>query len=800
MPLIHINSAACGAGKTRATALRAIRLARDGERVLIVQPTLELIDQTVADEIKPIAAGVRVTAIHGENSETVVRDIVRHLREPQPGGEILLITHSAHERLPHVPASMVWHLIYDEVPQTIWSAERNLTRNHRLLLDGVTAEPSEYPEYVRIRPANAAYLGAIVRNAERDDVDAVLAEIAAHVTSRHWHVYADAEQFGNLTAASGDEKRRKLILHGVMQPSLMDGYKSVTILGADVGESALAYLWSRAGVTFREDRRFDRDLRFTTHQNGDLIDIYYLSSVPWSKRFRDSEAEGQKVLDLAAKAIIDLFGDEPFAFLANKDVPHAIWKDAASRASRLPNIAHGNNAFQHLHNVALLSALNPTSGHFAFLDTLSMDSDDVKTAVMRSALYQAACRISLRNPDDRNHKRIVVPDLDSAVWLEEKFPGANVLNLLGEDVQITRTGSPGRPKIHACKAVVDAMAKQVEYADWSRELTALVEDERKVSGCENPINIRDFAATKSGVQPVITYATVYDDFFSNMPSGELTAGDWPEFVSSMHDLWSRNTLDKADNLKFVPAVMSPGGKSESHAIRSRMIVLDVDDGDLSPQAFADMFPRVTMLFVNTASNTASNTRYRVFVPLDVPVPPALYRDLVARMVKRMTRSGYWSRKQLRTNDRIKSKLCHGIDTVKVTAASLLNLPSQPDDPDGALFLDLSGGRRKELDVMEWIARGNPRKRTVGVDRAIVVTPEDRAAEAQADARLFDALWSDRMGGDEVPEDIREAVFETWRTNIYEDDDTFWRNTKDFVERISEMPKVDAARASFGGLA
>jgi hypothetical protein len=71
---------------------------------------------------------------------------------------------------------------------------------------------------------------------------------------------------------------------------------------------------------------------------------------------------------------------------------------------------------------------------------------------------------------------------------------------------------------------------------------------------------------------------------------------------------------------------------------------------------------------------------------------------------------------------------------------LLNLPSQPDHPDDAVFLDLAGEGRTEPAVLEWIARGDPRKWTVDTDPVIVVTPEDREEERQAAARFFEVLW------------------------------------------------------------
>ena len=113
---------------------------------------------------------------------------------------------------------------------------------------------------------------------------------------------------------------------------------------------------------------------------------------------------------------------QPFAWLGNTDLSDNLWGDGAD-ATRLPNTSHGLNEFQHLHRAALLTALNPPPAHYSFLDAQGIDGEVAKTAIHRQAIYQAACRISLRNPDDATPKEVIVPDRATALWLAEKFPG-----------------------------------------------------------------------------------------------------------------------------------------------------------------------------------------------------------------------------------------------------------------------------------------------------------------------------------------------------------------------------------------
>lgn len=712
---VHYVPGPCGSGKTRLIAQRAVSYARTGRNLLIVQPTMHLINQTVAEiRSQPGGALVNVTVIHGDTSSSVVGDIVSFLKDDAPG-RVLLITHAAHERLPYIHRSDRWHLIYDEAPQAVWSVTRNLPVTHGLITRGLEATSDGLEGYYRITAGDAKYLNGIMRNAKRDELLTSLQDIAAKVLSPHWRVYADAEQWNNMIEGRDDE-RRQLILHATLQPSLMQGYASASLFTADVDETALFHLWSDARVPFREDKSLTKRLRFGEHENGNLLTISYLSEESWSKSHRDkTAADGVSLLNHAVARINARFGGEPFAWMANTDIPDDVFP---THGTRLPNSPHGINQYQHLHNVALLSALLPAPSTFGFLDALGMDGEAVKTAIMRSSLYQAACRISLRNPLDETPKHAVVPDRATAEWLSSKFPGSTVISEDGMP-QVAK-GRPGRKRLHESDAARRVKLRHSEQQRLSAILSRLHEEK---AACQSTV-----------------YATVYASRYETQGLGEIEHTSFDDFASFMHDVWSENVASKTGNIPFVPAEMS-GGRRNSDVVSSRMLVLDNDGGDLSRAKFAELFPHLRMVIVNTASSTPDRERWRAFLPLDMSVDAEIYSELVRIIIRRLNRAGYWSKQQLHDNDRIKSRLCHGFDD-KPSAASLFDLPTQATaGSDASYFDDLSVGR-KEVDVYAWLQKAFRPKaareeepKTVSDEELALMRIEIETAELMAAAEV-----------------------------------------------------------------
>lgn len=141
--------ALAGAGKTRALARYADRLARHGDKVLFIQPTKHLIDKTIQDELLPLDAPYPIKPIHGDTdleTNSVVRDLVAHFQQTPPGGEILFATHAAFFRLPFIQNKGDWILIVDEVPQVDVFDEKNLPETHNLITPYLALVP-EGPRY-----------------------------------------------------------------------------------------------------------------------------------------------------------------------------------------------------------------------------------------------------------------------------------------------------------------------------------------------------------------------------------------------------------------------------------------------------------------------------------------------------------------------------------------------------------------------------------------------------------------------------------------------------------------------------
>ncbi|MGI4831376.1 MAG: hypothetical protein ACRYFU_24825, partial [Janthinobacterium lividum] len=131
--VIYTVDAIAGAGKTYSATTFAGDYAMDYQaKTLIVQPSMLLIEQTEAD-LRTRFPRVRVTVIHsGSNPRGAVAAIIRHSREARarPGGEVLIITHAAFERLRYFAGQDHWRVLCDEIPQVTHSETYILRQRH----------------------------------------------------------------------------------------------------------------------------------------------------------------------------------------------------------------------------------------------------------------------------------------------------------------------------------------------------------------------------------------------------------------------------------------------------------------------------------------------------------------------------------------------------------------------------------------------------------------------------------------------------------------------------------------------
>ena len=676
---IQYFDALAGAGKTRSLVSYAKQLAHVGEQVLFVQPSKLLIDNTVANEMGQVHPSYDVKSIHGGNTQEVVKAIVRHTQEATGSrGRILFITHEAFMHLPYIENKRNWHLLFDEVPAVDVFDAINVPETHKIITDLMELR-SHDAAYGRL-VARDTQLAKIAKNKRADAVWRLFGDLTNRITSPHWAVYALQSNYHSLCRNDGFAKQ--LVTYSLLQPSMFQGFRQTIIASALFKSSCLYQLWTAEGVTLESvNAALSSNLKYHAHENGRHMTINYVMEGNWSKSLRDKKAfSGNSEQDNCLREklpniIMRAMNGEAFAWMANKDIPDDYFQ--SDTAVRLPNSPHGLNSFQHLHNVVVLSALNPPPAHFHFMQARGVDADALRTAHYRSSVYQAVMRISVRNPDDAAPKAVVVMDQATAHWLAGLFPGAHVQPMNGAPISIP-TSKPGRPRKHASGA-----DRVRAFRERQRALRA---------GAVSVAEEHGFGAA---------YASIYDTH----PLLHLDLVDDDEFVALLRELHRRKLPNKNANFLFSPAhfdvhVNDADTKRGLQNVRYvRGIWLDNDGGDLTHTAFARLFPTVRMVAWNTYSSTRAKPRWRCFIPSTHAVTAEAYKSIIEQLMLVLRWAGYGTHAEKAAQPHLRT---HGFDTSKFAASSLFYAPCQAAEPKASFFIDYNQEGRIAIDAELWI--------------------------------------------------------------------------------------------------
>lgn len=671
---ISYFDAPAGSGKTHVLVQHAHRLAEQGRKILFVQPSRELISRTITETLETFQPTYSYRAIHAEtHAGTVVAGIVAHFRDtPRYQGEILFITHAAFVLLTFLERAGDWSVVVDEVLQVDLFESFNIPDTHRLITDALTFVPGD-SGYGRLLPASSSAsplsLDQIGRNARSDQVLAQFTGFAHRMLSDNWEVYARQEGFERLIAG---DKGGQLQTYSLLDARIFARFAETIIASACFTDSMLYQLWSARGVQLQPvGPEFFDGLRYRQHDNGAHVTIRYVLDEHWSKTKRNMAVEGGGTLGEAIISRVgQALGGEPFVWMGNKDQTGAF--DNLPNATQLPNSPHGRNDFQQFHNVVVLSALNPPPTHFAFMDTLGVSCDALKTAHYRSAVYQAVMRSSIRNPNDPKPKTVIVMDRPTALWLADCFAGARVeqLNMSASVPHRPR----GRPRLG------DAALSPAE----------------RVRRCR--LRKRKTPAKAAAA----SYGSVFPTKFAPVSTLqlELDQADDDGFIALLAELHQRVTEAKDNNFLISPATfdVAIAGVDTQRGLENvatvRGIWLDFDDGDLSHGDFATVFPALRFAAFNTYSSTAANNRWRAFIPTSRDMSAAEYATIV-RQIERQLVDQRWV-------DRFTEGKRHGLDASKLHAASLFYAPCQAANGSASFFHDHNELPRAALEVDRWL--------------------------------------------------------------------------------------------------
>jgi hypothetical protein len=681
-------------------------MAKRGMTALIVQPTIELIEKTIHDELRnrPDAPAYRV--FHGGSvpvGTSVAAELAEYLQFRDDSGQIIFTTHQVLQFVPYWTKKSDLHLLIDEDFQVVRYENLRLPDTHRLVTDDIKIA-NYNAAYGKVEIGNAGALKHKARNRDDDAVLDVLSDTLRILSNPHWETFVHLEQYAKLRRGDG----HNLAFHSLLRPSILAGFGSVFMAAALLENTAIYRLWSEAGVKFVDDTEFASKLRYSTHSNGGLITIYHVTDTPWSKKLRNTKLEGGTVLDLMLAGAGKLFSENEFVWQANADYKH---NPFGTQGIRLPNMPHGLNAYSHVHDMVFTSSLNPNPDHIKFLNSRGLSDDAIRGCIYYATCYQAVMRISTRDPDCTHEKRIIVPDLRAALYLQAVFPGSKIE---WHDVAVPKSSEVkkgGRPKQHASNAARVAQQRKnarKKLLDGLREVMAKVSQDRSKNG-GNPESDSRADCPISIISPIgmaVAHGSLIRNKRQSLALGYLSCADNDWFIRGLHGFHARTLPSKEQNLMISPAMFDPALSSENdrglaNIVYTRHLWLDFEDGDLKPEEFPKLFPQLRMAVFNTWHHAAEQPRFRVVIPTTDIMTADVY-SVLQNHIESKLRDGGYSVENKTKKPAWRNILRSGLDCGKQSPCSLFYLPSQAEVQKDSFFHYYDDAGREFLDAPVWI--------------------------------------------------------------------------------------------------
>jgi len=281
---IKYCAAPCGSGKTHLIINRACDLVRNHNRVLVLQPTRELIERTVKEEVPARANPPQVRVFHrgtvGDGK--VSKALADYVREAPDTPEIVLATHQVLPHIQHFANKNEWHILVDEALQAVRYQQHRVPQTYNLITDHLDViQVNAIFGRVTVRDI---VLHEIAKNEDGDEIFETLTETSRILANRYWESFVNLEQYERLRRGEG----KVLAFHSVLKPEILAGFAGVFMAGANFEDSAIFKLWSEDGIEFEADSEFAKGLRYSNHPNGDLVTIHYVTEQQWSRKRREA--------------------------------------------------------------------------------------------------------------------------------------------------------------------------------------------------------------------------------------------------------------------------------------------------------------------------------------------------------------------------------------------------------------------------------------------------------------------------------------------------------------------------------
>ena len=691
--------AICGAGKTEAAIRHIIqRVERYSNKFVFMMPTIPLIEQT-ALRFGQLGYTGSLTVIHGDNGITSVAKRIHDFLDNPDAEGVLLITFDGWRWVKGRNVSQ-WHLIVDECPQVFVpsSIDSKSIRDRILPHVEVSAIAGTNYSNVSIKAGSGAAILKLIHESRSDQAIACLEKTATrlylgdktYVTTRPFEAYSEG-------------KANSVTFYHVTPASVVRGFKSVTIMGANFTHSELFQLWSHWGVRFKKLEAFRNQPPLpSTHPEaiGEALDIHYLCD-----EFSASLKKDHKTVLEAEfrRAVTEVFAGEKFIYTINSgDDQHLL--EGMPNGKHVKPKAHGQNSYREYDSAAIYAHFNLSTDQAAFLKTVfDLEWQSLWDLRNLDIYYQFVCRTSLREVpsafSDVRPKKIVVMDKDMAMWLHGLFPGSRVHGFQSDPIAQLPARVTGRPKNSNAKSGAqrahDSRQKKKSHDD-QRKLEILqgqwVSWTKKFHETRNENTLEGSNVTGSAGSHERRRWPV--SLLGKLKSNNLVTdyvNSFDELVDLLRAAFEQEIARKEENRLFNVTAFEmegdrPRGRKLADVVYSSAIFLDMDSEEKNccPLEFASAFSRVEMVIYSTFSSMQERKRWRAVLPLSRSVSVKEYNGIAKDLIRLAEAMGF------------------PFDRSKKQANDFMYLPCQSEEKSASFFQHFTGETRSPLDVDQWL--------------------------------------------------------------------------------------------------
>lgn len=649
-----------------------------GENVCFIQPSKELIRQTKDNLEKK---GSKPVSIDSSDSETygpvqmrlekflhrvtpVMRTKKEHfqkianekkrkqwpqspeqLMEIEKDCNVLLITHEAFKGCPNFQGKQNWNLIVDEIPNVIPYYRFNLEGDATKLKEFSSVIDSDREDEYKVVVKDIGILNEII-NRDNDTTQG-FRKFAIDLRNENFTLFCSREQWDRVGTKDKEtgEVYKQIEIFGLMNPSIFNGFKSVTVMGAHCDESLMYQIWLDTG--FSKSVNIVPRNNVTTLGNRQLT-IRYLSKKDWSKRLRD-------------KVTKDDLADITNIFAGQNDVIYATNNDDSMigrllpRAQHIPNVSHGINSYSHISCACVATAMNLSPAHNKFLDNhFDTQREEIKRAIGEETIYQLISRTSLRDPNSTADVLLVVPDKRSAEGIARNYKGNVVVKqinttckaLLEEEELLMPNSSPRERRKSKYEKVVKLQNENKELLKslksgqfdivptptFSASANTDLPENRAHEGTPSKKQILqeiNSQFNKTVIGQLGVKRAIHLSIISNIYSKEIhpvVFEDENVLVDEMGNMANIAINSKQDNILISPGTfIEKEGvdtvKGKENVVMADCIWMDNDSNELTPKQMREIVPSTHFIGMNTFTGQG---RTRFLFPTTTPMTAESY--------------------------------------------------------------------------------------------------------------------------------------------------------------------------------